>query len=406
MQTIKAINVVFPCNSTFFPERLEAYASAPFSEATKKFLHIFTNTLIRNPKTREYSELIQLAAWFSKKSVKALEDKFTSSIPYDCLPTSRGVALHFAPGNVDTIFIYSAFLSLLAGNCTIVRIPTKKTPQIEHLICALNQAYKETNYDQLYVIQYERSDEVSSYLSKLCDVRVIWGGDDSVSNIRLHPLRVDARDIAFPNKRSFSVICTESFLGSPKKNIEALCKNFINDAYWFGQLACSSPRVIIWKGDGNKSKIASKEFWERVENGIKFFPEGISQITYIDKLVAQCRAAIDGCTSSIKPSKSNLISVCELSSLENYTNSFETIGGGLFWESNIKTLDELRGVLDCKSQTIGSYGIDRAEWKEWASKGNTRINRIVHIGEALKFNYIWDGMDLLKEFTRLITISC
>ena len=56
------------------------------------------------------------------------------------------------------------------------------------------------------MVGYERDDSVTAALSLACDLRVIWGGDRSVTDIRRHPLAPLARDLAFPDRSSFAAV--------------------------------------------------------------------------------------------------------------------------------------------------------------------------------------------------------
>ena len=44
------------------------------------------------------------------------------------------------------------------------------------------------------------------------------------------------------------------------------------------------------------------------------------------------------------------------------------------------------------------------DWADMLASAPRIADRITAVGEALSFSPIWDGMDLLAEFTRLISI--
>jgi len=141
------------------------------------------------------------------------------------LPLSRGGALHFAPGIVDTIFLYFALLAILTGNRNVVRISSRPSPQIDLLMEVLNQLFADPAHDavanQLLIVRYGHDDLITAALSAVCDLRVIWGGDQTVQTIRALPLRPRARDVNFPNRRSLATL--SAVLGRADRHAQPDC---------------------------------------------------------------------------------------------------------------------------------------------------------------------------------------
>ena len=50
------------------------------------------------------------------------------------------------------------------------------------------------------VVRYGHDAEVNALFSSCCDLRVVWGGDESVRQIRQAPLPATACEMAFANK--------------------------------------------------------------------------------------------------------------------------------------------------------------------------------------------------------------
>ena len=56
-------------------------------------------------------------------------------------------------------------------------------------------------------------------------------------------------------------------------------------------------------------------------------------------------------------------------------------------------------------QTITEFGFDRSAKLELAKEMGLKGGyRIVPTGKALEFNPIWDGVELMSHFTRLVTV--
>lgn len=78
----------------------------------------------------------------------------------------------------------------------------------------------------------------------------------------------------------------------------------------------------------------------------------------------------------------------------------------MFFQLVAKSLDELAVHIERRDQTLSHYGFGQDEMRSFVALLNGRgINRIVPIGNALMFNRIWDGNDLLQAFTRKVTID-
>jgi hypothetical protein len=67
---------------------------------------------------------------------------------------------------------------------------------------------------------------------------------------------------------------------------------------------------------------------------------------------------------------------------------------------------DLLAFLTAEDQTASYYGIEIAEIHALARRLNGRgIDRFVPLGHALDFDRIWDGLDLLQEFSRRVKID-
>jgi hypothetical protein len=408
MTNSSAIHVLCPTGSTI-QGLSQLGASLPFCSSAKEMIGVFSRLVTQDPRAREFPELIALAHWLRPREIKGLQTRFEEGLPKDVIALGRGVALHFAPGNVDTIFLYSSLLSILAGNVTIVRVSSRSSPQMNLLLDIFNNVLALPEFvdisARIRIIRYERDSAITASLSLACDLRVIWGGDESVQNIRSLPLNPHSRDITFPDRWSLTVLDASSVLNAGD-GLASIAKNFANDAFWFGQMGCSSPRLIIWRGSTKEVEKAADLFWPALKTQSEKFINETNSVQFVDKFVAQCAAAIEGFIKSSRNMGTNMVSVSRLTTHYRLPKKLMHIGGGLFWEAQIQELDELAPILDRRSQTIGSFGISSEEWKKWTLKSVACIDRIVPLGQALQFDSIWDGMDLLREFTRLVAIRC
>ena len=71
------------------------------------------------------------------------------------------------------------------------------------------QAHDRGGYEKVRsmtnVISYERNDDITREISAVCDARVIWGGDATVSHIRSMSTKPRCLDICFADRYSVCV---------------------------------------------------------------------------------------------------------------------------------------------------------------------------------------------------------
>lgn len=384
-------------------------ATAPFDPQVKAMVTAFSRRLAQDSAARAFPEIMALAHWLRPRAILDLESAFRAGLPAGTVALGRGLALHFAPGNVDTIFLYSALLSVLAGNATVVRVSSRDSAQIKLLTRVLGAVLTDPDFAavaaRIRIVRYAREAAITAALSADCDLRVIWGGDASVREIRAFPLPPRARDLPFPDRWSLSVIDAAA-LNAEGTDLPALARAFANDAYWFGQMACSSPRLVLWHGEAHAAEEAARRFWPEVQRQSQSFAPALQAVQSMDKLVAQCSAAIDGTAQHIRATDSNLVSVAGMDRLQLPASELLHIGGGLFWEARLPALSDLTPLLNSRSQTISSFGMAGPLLADWVQREAAQIDRIVPLGQALQFDTIWDGQDLLRDFTRLVAIRC
>jgi len=379
----------------------------PFSEVVLEFINAVSGSILKDATFRKYPELVAMAFWMRKANILKLKEAFEKQ-KGDRLWLGRGIVFHIAPSNVDTIFIYSWFISMLVGNVNIVRVSSASGEQLDALIGVINKIAEREEFsdirDRFMIVRYEHNDEITAHFSSMCNVRVLWGGDETIRRIRAIPIGSTTTELVFADKFSFCVIDTEAFLRHDK--MEALITSFYNDAYWFGQNACSSPRLVVWLGDSSKSDQARATFWEMLEKKVvekqAVFPAAIA----VDKLVAECSVAMSSTGSvAIESKKTSLLNRVLLEKPEDINRDLHC-GGGLFYELKIKDISELAGIVSPKDQTISIFGLDKNELKRFIDHFLPEgINRIVPVGKALEFSIIWDGYDLLREFCREIDMA-
>lgn len=380
----------------------------PFAPILTDFVRDLSNILLNDKSFRKYPELIAMAFWMRGAHVKELKNQFKQKSETKVW-SPRGVVLHFAPSNVDSIFVYSWLISLLLGNINIIRLSQNRGEQITNLLNQVNLLINEEKYGALkqrnLIVSYPHEDEITEALSQYCSLRTIWGGDSSIKKIRSIPLPPHAIEVVFADKFSLAAIKAKPVLQLNKIQMNELAIKFFNDSYWFDQMACSSPRLVAWVGQGKEIDEAKRKFWAELSEVIQKKDIPLNPSVGVTKLVTGYSYAAQGFVNHLSCSKVGNPYRAHLAKL-NYQVREQHCGGGFFLEAEIEDINSLTDSIIYKDQTLSAFGFTYQELKDFAIDLNGRgIDRIVPFGKALEFNVIWDGYDLMVYFTKETTIA-
>lgn len=377
-------------------------ALTTFSDEAVAFLNDLSKELRRDPRTKELLDIQSYAFWIRKSS---LEKERSQHVGLENR-MGRGVAFHIAPSNVPVNFAVSMTSSLLAGNACIIRVSNKEFEQVNVICHAMNHLL-ENKYISLkgyfVIVRYDYDDEITQLFTDLCDVRIIWGGNETIRRIRQAQLPPRAIEMAFADRYSLAVIDAAAYL---KEEPLKVAKSFYTDTYYSDQNACSSPRLVVWMGAARLVEEAKDIFWSTLLTLVKNDYE-LHPIQTIDKLDKFCQF------SARASEISNNLSV-KLVCNDNYlyrigiNELFPEImdyknAGGYFFEYEAKDLEELEPVLRKSCQTIALLGIGTDVMKEFVRKTGVRgVDRIVQIGKTMELSFRWDGYDMIETMSRIV----
>ena len=376
-----------------------------FSEITLSFLSKISEFLLRNPDIRSYPDVATFAFYCRRSSLNSIKRMRSNNSEYR---VGRGILFHVTPGNVPVNFAYSLFAGLITGNINIVRVPSKEFQQVDLIVKAIKSAlliekYKSIFSKRLYLIRYNRDSTATSFFSTLCDVRIIWGGDETIKDIRKTPIPPMSTEVTFSDRYSLAIINAEAYAKHPNKIKVAM--DFYNDTYLFDQNACTSPKIIYWLGSATIVEHAQKEFWELMQDIIEEKKYELQPIISVDKLSTFYSQSISLGDIEIVPRVSNKIWRVKNNSINRNIDLFQC-SSGYFNEFLISTLDEISPTINRKYQTIGYFGFQRFELLDWFKKSKPQgIDRIVPIGRTMEFSLFWDGHDLVNCFSRVLVVT-
>lgn len=370
-----------------------------YSNEALEFCALLSKNLMKSPALRAYPDISSLAFWCRRANLQKMKES--------CLEAEnrvgRGLCFHVAPGNIPINFAFSYLFGLLAGCSNIVRISSRQYPQIEQVCEVVAETL--ANFPEIEkrtaFIRYQADDETTADFCRAADVRMIWGGDQTIAKVRIMPCKPRCLDICFADRYSICIMDGNAVLAAGDTELRRLIDNFYNDTYLMDQNACSSQQIVFWIHDSNEAR---NRFWnalsERAKKKYMLQPAlGIDKYTHVFEDI------LDGRPVSAVQRDTNLLYRIELSELKG--DLCELRGkGGYFYEYSLDGIDTLAPFITEKFQTVTYYGINPETIRRFVISNNLRgIDRIVPVGKAMDIGIMWDGFDLARVLSRYIDVE-
>ena len=373
---------------------------------TLSFLNDLSKNILKEALFKTEPSFIALGFWLRKSNIKRilLENNYIhNSEIYLAKPV--GKVFHLCPSNVDTMFIYSLVLALLAGNKNVVRISSKLDNDfIFKLFDFFNRLLNSEEYklliEYINIITYEHSDKLNQEISLSVNGRIIWGGDLTVDQFKKYTTKPKVKDLFFTDKVSLSLINVQN-LSDFNDSFSDIVRNLYNDIYTFNQKGCSSPHSLFIIGKNiNKKEILESIYNRLTELASTNYKEDINSIASL-KLN---QSAIDIIDQRVIKSinYSNYIIFSRLKS----NQVPHSCGAGYLYYELLDKVDEVIPYINAKTQTITYSGMNKSEINKLLSKTDVEtVDRVVPLGKALDFDYIWDGYNIFMELLSFKSIK-
>ena len=380
----------------------------PFGEPTVEFLNEVSRQLLADRAARAWPDVVTLGFWLRKASVLSMRERFLAG--RTGLLLGRGAAFHIAPSNVPVNYAYSLFAGLLCGNANIVRVPSKDFAQIALIDRAIAAALEKhpAMAARIALVRYGREQRINNVFSALCDVRIVWGGDATIAELRRSPLPPRATEVTFADRYSLAVLDAGRYMAltggdAAGQAAARIAADFYNDTYLTDQNACTSPRAVVWLGAANARAAAKACFWEALYRQVRE-KYALQPIQAVDKLATVCQACAAGLgrmTRVLTPDNRLVrVQVTELpAALMDYRGN-----SGYFYEYDCDDILALRDFCaDTRCQTVGLLG-DAALLDPLLRAGIKGVDRVVPLGRTMDFDLLWDGYDLVERLTRTVRL--
>lgn len=366
-----------------------------FDPVVVAFCQSVSQSLLKHPQARRYPELVALGFWLRESHLRRLQHR--ADVPKGIVQLPVGLVLHFTPANVDTMFVYSWVCSLLMGNKNLLRLSSNDSPVKRILLGILKDLFERPEYEPLacrnLFVSYPRDSGIGEDFSLMADARVIWGGDESVRAIRRLPCKPRCRDIPFADRYSVSLINGDQLTTG---DLQSVAERLWRDIEPYRQMACSSPRVIFWLG--------SDELQEALMRCVDSLAQEteVSPGRSMDHLVAaQWLQAQDAAAGPIRSGPLNVVPVTCFRPELLLTHP----GQSLCYLVPIDRLEQLEQQLDERCQTLSYWGMESSALWQWLESSTGPVmDRVVPVGQALDFSVVWDGVNLIDQLSRLVTV--
>lgn len=365
-----------------------------FDDKVMDFFSALSRKLLADKKAKTYQDIVSYAFWIRKQSLLKVKETYENVDKR----MGRGITFHIAPSNVPINFAVSFTSALLAGNMCIVRVSNKEYEQVELIVKAINELLSgECSYMSSYLclVQYEHNDDVTQYFSSMCDIRIVWGGNQTIDKIRMAKLPPRSYEMCFSDRHSLAFINADEYLQMDK---EQIAKKFYTDTYYTDQNACSSPRLIAWFGE--RVEEARKQFWEEIEKKVKEEYE-FQPILAVDKLSELCMLASEH-TRIHKVDDNNVVMRVLVEDINDDIMNYKN-GGGYFFEYIAKDMLSLKPLFAKECQTISYLGMDSKQIFDAIQEMGVRgVDRIVPVGNTMELSFKWDGYDMIENMSRYV----
>ena len=363
------------------------------------FLNALSKRLLRDQGSRAYPDLVTFG-YFCRKS------NTSRALAALLGPQQRfgwGTAIHIPPSNIPVNFGFSWVMAFLAGNSSIVRLPSRIVAQTELLIGAVDAVLQEASFAPLAAsiafVQTERDSPRLDALIAEAQALLVWGGDATVTDFRARPKRPGCVALYFPDRVSSALIDAPAYLALSEEQRDDLARAFFNDSFLVDQNACSSPSLVFWTGDLSDVRCAQRTFWNRLSDRIG---EGyaLDPVARIDKMLNVMHVS-ESLRRAFEIDRSRPdVWLSTDAALREMPLRF-----GTFVEIQVPDAGGIAPYLRQNEQTLTVFGKKPGDVFDALKPTGCKVDRIVPVGRALDIGLHWDGKDTLSTLSRQVQVG-
>ena len=374
----------------------------PFDKRIIEFFDDLSKIILSDKKDKN-SEVISFGFWCRKNNLL----NYLKDFDFNDLRVGRGISFHVTPSNVPLNFCYSMAFGLLSGNTCIIKISNKNFTEVNLMINHLNKTLRKKKFHFLKsiikIFRVKKNESlISEYLSSISDLRLIWGGNNTINLFKKMNTKINTQDIFFRDRYSISVLNADNIIKINNDDFRKLINNFYNDTMIYDQNACTAPHIIYWFGSSIKK--AKNKFWNEfsllVNNKYK-----LDLFQVYDKYKIINEYLVNEPYAERVDVHNKIIYTIQLKKIPKEVQSFRG-RWGVFLEVNSRSLNKLKSIIDENLQTATYFGFNKKIFDKYLKSNKINgIDRIVPVGQSLNMSLKWDGYDLMKILTRYVEIK-
>jgi hypothetical protein len=234
-------------------------------------------------------------------------------------------------------------------------------------------------------------------MSKQADVRIAWGGAESVETIANYPSRIGTETVIFGPKLSFSVIAKEAL--NDEHEAKKLARRLSIDVSVFDQTGCASPHNLYIERGG---VVSPERFVDMLAESMKKTEVQIPKPEMTVEQVSQVHSirGVYDFKGEVKGSPTMSWTL-----LTEDTNELEkpVYNRVLF----IHKVDSIFDSLNDITEDIQTIGLAAPQEKaiRYAEQATAKgVARLPQIGRMLNFEMPWDGIILFDRLVKWNTL--
>ena len=361
--------------------------------------------------------LLFLSSWCDEKHLRSVASvglrgnigymdqflPFPDSDKHYLKANARGLVCHWLAGNVQILGMFALVQSIISKNVNLLKVSSRDDGVFTDILSEFKGVEYTTEggytikgddlLKTISVVYFSRhAGKLGEEMSKEADVRIAWGGRESVETVSGYPARYDAETVIFGPKLSYSVIAKEEL--SSTQEAKKLARKVSVDVSVFDQTGCASPHNLYIEEGG---VISPEEFCEILGDSMaktelqipkpQMSPEQVSQIHSI-------RGVYDF-KGTVKGSESMSWTIL----LDDLDEIDKPVYSRVLFVHKVQSIMDSLKYIDENTQTIG-VAAPTEKALEFATEATRRgVMRLPLIGRMLNFEMPWDGIFL---FDRLV----
>lgn len=321
----------------------------------------------------------------------------------------RGLVCHWLAGNVQILGMFALVQAIIAKNINLLRVSSRDNGVFTSML----ETFRGTEYttesgytikgDDLLktiaIIYYSHyANELGEEMSKQADVRIAWGGAESVETIANYPFRIGTETVVFGPKLSFSVISNDVL--NSEHEAKKLARKLSVDVSVFDQSGCASPHNLYVERGGS---VSPEQFVSMLAEAMSKTELQIPKPTMSIEQVSQVHS-IRG-VYDFKGDVTGSATMSWTLLLQDTTDLEKPVYSRVLFIHEVDSIMESIPYINENIQTVGiaastEKAIEYAE--EATAKG---VSRLPQIGRMLNFEMPWDGIILFDRLVKWNTLG-